>query len=94
MKKVRMRRKPGNVYHSPIAQPVSIHTQQRIDPRTGEILGTHEMTETENVQQWYDIFREMGRETVEIQRRERRQNRHNRQRGEHRSHGNQKTQTQ
>ena len=39
MNHVKMTKRPGNVYHSPVNPPVSTHTPQRIDPRTGEILG-------------------------------------------------------
>ena len=71
MNKVRMRRKPGNVYHTPVNPPASTHTPQRINPRTGEVLGTHDMTETENAKQWYDIFREMAAECPDHHQRKR-----------------------
>ena len=71
MDKVKMKRKQGNVYQTPIAAPVSTHKPQRIDPRTGEVLGTHEMNETENAKQWYDIFREMAAECPDHHQRKR-----------------------
>ena len=72
MDKVRMRRKPGNVYHTPVNPPASTHTPQRIDPRTGEVRGKIMAPEShENAQQWYDIFREMAAECPDHHRRKR-----------------------
>ena len=69
------------------ANPQGILDSPGIDAETGEVIGTYiEPGTQDDINIWWEIFTEIGRETVEIQRRERRQNRL--QRG-HRQHGNQ-----
>ena len=72
MDKVKMKRKQGNVYHSPINPPVSTHTPQRIDALTGEVRGKIMAQDSqENIESWWDIFTEMAEETHEVKQRQR-----------------------
>ena len=72
MDKVKMKRKQGNVYHSPVNPPVSSKAPANVDPRTGEVRGKiMEHNSQENVESWWDIFTEIVEETHEVKQRQR-----------------------
>ena len=77
MKKANLKRKPGHAICAVIEPKPDPTRQWREVP--GVIM---EAESQDNYDSWYGIFTEIGRETVEIQRRERRQK-------VHRHHGNQ-----
>ena len=73
MPKPNLIKKPGNVYHTPVANPPAQRpVPSNVNPITGEVIGAiMEQNSQENVNTWWEVFTEIGRETVEIQRRHR-----------------------
>ena len=67
MPKPNLIKKRGNVYHTPIDTPAE--TPRRFREVKSAIMPADSQ---ENVDLWFDIFMEMGRETAEKQRRQHR----------------------
>ena len=61
MPKPELTQRKGNVYFTPTATPQSTRRPPNVNPRTGEIIGkVMEADSQENVDSWWDVFKEIG----------------------------------